>query len=99
MGRQRQLLAALGSQVSPNEAFTGFGAVTGALQNSMRTSLSSGEFSDLINKLGDNSAIGESIGLAPPLIQPGSPDYAEIQAIVDAVERYVVTGTPSGFAS
>jgi LCP family protein required for cell wall assembly len=99
MGRQRQLLAALGSQVSPNEALTGFGAVTGALQNSMRTSLSSSEFSDLIDKLGDNSAIGESIGLAPPLIQPGSPDYTAIRAIVDAVERYVETGIPSGFAS
>ncbi len=98
MGRQRQLLAALGSQVSPNEALTGFGEVTGALQKSLRTSLSSSEFSNLITKLGDNSAIGESVGLAPPLIQPGSPDYAAIQAIVDAVERYVDTGTPSGFA-
>ncbi|HUF98721.1 MAG TPA: LCP family protein [Ilumatobacter sp.] len=99
MGRQRQLLSALGSQVSAGEALSGFGAVTGALQDTMRTSLSSGEFSALLTRLGDNSSIGESIGLAPPLVQPGSPDYVEIQGIIDAVERYVVTGTHSGYAS
>lgn len=99
MGRQRQLLSALGSQVSASEALSGFGAVTGALQDAMRTSLSSGEFSNLLTRLGDDSSIGESIGLAPPLIEPGSPDYAAIQGIVDSVERYVVTGSPSGYSS
>jgi len=98
MGRQRQLLAALGSQVSPGEALTGFGTVTGALDDSMRTSLSGGEFSDLLDRLGDNSAIGESIGLVPPLIEPGNPDWAQVRAIIDGVQRYVLTGEPSGYA-
>lgn len=99
MGRQRQLLAALGSQISPSEAISGFGSVTGALEDSMRTSLSAGEFSSLLDTLGDNSAIGESVGLVPPLIQPGHPDYAQIRTIIAAVERFVVTGEPSGFAA
>lgn len=99
MGRQRQLLAALGSQVSPTEALSAFGSVTGVLGDSMRTSLTSGEFSSLLDRLGDNAAIGESIGLAPPLIKPGNPDYDQIRAIMDAVEHYVLTGEPSGFAS
>ena len=99
MGRQRQLLAALGSQVSAKDAISGFGSVTGALADSMRTSLSAGEFASLLNTLGDNAKIGESVGLVPPLIQPGHPDYAKIRTVIDAVERYVVTGQPSGYAS
>lgn len=99
MGRQRQLLAALGSQVSPTEAVGAFGTVTGVLDDAMRTSLSSGEFSDLLDRLGDNSAIVESVGLTPPLIDPGRPDYDQIRTIIDAIQRAVVSGTPSGYAS
>ncbi len=99
MQRQRQLLAAVGSQVSPTEAVGAFGSVTGVLGDSMRTSLTSSEFSRLLDRLGDSSSIGESVGLAPPLINPGSPDYDQIRAILDAVENYVLTNTPSGFAA
>jgi polyisoprenyl-teichoic acid--peptidoglycan teichoic acid transferase len=99
MERQRQLLAALGSQVSASEAVSGFGSVTGALEDSMRTSLSAGEFASLLDRLGDNAAIGESVGLVPPLIEPGNPDYAQIRTIIDAVERFVVTGESSGYAA
>lgn len=98
MGRQRQLLAALGSQVSATDALRGFTAVTGTLDDSMRTSLTAGEFSDLLDRLGDNSSIGESVGLAPPIIEPGSPDFDSIRSIVDAVTLYVVTGAASGYA-
>ena len=99
MGRQRQLLSALGSQVSTTDALRAFGSVTGDLENSMRTSLSSGEFSDLLDRLGDNDGIHESIGLTPPLITPGSPDYPFIQSVIDAVQTAVVTGAGSGFGS
>ncbi len=99
MGRQRQLLAALGSQVTATEALTGFVQVTGVLDDSMRTSLSSNEFSNLLDRLGDNNAIQESVGLIPPLIEPGSPDYAVIRQIVDAVQAAVVAGVPSGFGA
>jgi hypothetical protein len=99
MGRQRQLLSALGSQVSTTDAIRAFGSVTGDLENSMRTSLSSGEFSNLLDRLGDNEGIHESVGLAPPLITPGSPDYPFIQSVLDAVQVAVVTGATSGYAS
>ena len=98
MGRQRQLLAALGSQISPTAAAGAFGAVTGALDDSMRTSLSAGEFDTLLDRLGDNSAITESVGLAPPLVTPGSPDYAEIATIVAGVQQSLIDNVPSGYA-
>lgn len=99
MGRQRQLLAALGSQVSPTDALAEFDEVAGLLGDSLRTSLSTRAFADLLDRLGDNSNIDESVGLAPPLIEPGSPDYDEIRSIIDAVRRAVVSGQPSGYAS
>lgn len=99
MGRQRQLLAALGSQVSATEALSAFGTVTGALQDSMRTSLSSNGFDSLLNVLGDSGAIVESVGLTPPLIEPGRPDYDQIRSIIDAVQQAIETGTPSGFSN
>ena len=99
MGRQRQLLAALGSQVSASDAVGGFSAVTGVLDDSMRTSLTAGEFSDLLDRLGNNSAIQESVGLIPPLVEPGSPDYAQIRQIIAAVQQGLITGNPSGYAN
>lgn len=98
MERQRQLLAALGSQVSASDAVGGIGQVTGVLGDSVRTSLSSSEFSDLLDLLGDNAAIGESVGLIPPLIEPGNPDYTQIRVIIAAVQQSVITGQPSGYA-
>ena len=98
MGRQRQLLAALGTQISPLEAAGGFASVTGVLDDSMRTSLSAGEFDGLLDRLGDNSAISESVGLAPPLVTPDSPDYAQIRMIVAGIQQSVIDGAPSGYA-
>jgi LCP family protein required for cell wall assembly len=97
MGRQRQLLSALGSQVSATEAVRAFGSVTGDLEDSMRTSLSAGEFSDLLDRLGDNEGIHESVGLAPPLITPGSPDWSQIRMITAAVQSAAISGGSSGF--
>ncbi len=99
MGRQRQLLAALGTQISPLDAAGAFASVTGVLEDSMRTSLSAGEFDGLLDRLGDNSAISESVGLAPPLINPGSPDYAQIRMIVAGIQQSLIDGVPSGYAA
>ncbi|MEY2958569.1 MAG: hypothetical protein RLZZ01_1137 [Actinomycetota bacterium] len=99
MARQRQMLAALGSQVSATDALAAFSTVTGVLGDAMRTSMSSREFGELLDRFGDNAAIVESVGLNPPLIEPGNPDYAQIAAIVAAVRTAVVTGVPSGYSS
>lgn len=99
MARQRQMLAALGAQVSATEALAAFGEVTGVLGDAMRTSMSSGEFGDLLDRFGDNTAITESVGLTPPLIEPGDPDVDQLRAVVAAVRTAVVTGVPSGYSS
>lgn len=98
MGRQRQLLAALGDQVSMSDAIGGFSNVAGALSDAVRTSLSPNEFSDLLDVLGDTASITESVGLVPPLVTPGRPDYDEIRLIVDDIQEAIATGAPSQYA-
>lgn len=96
-GRQRQLLAALSSQVALVEALRAFTSVAQVLDASMRTSLTAAEFDRLLQSLGDNSAIVESVGLVPPLVEPGDPDYDTIRDIVADVRTAIVTGEPSGY--
>lgn len=97
MERQRQLLTALAGQTSPAEALVRLPNVADALDDMVRTSMSRDDFSRLVGALGGDAAITESVGLAPPLIQPGNPDYAVIRAIVAEVQSAVVTGAPSRF--
>ena len=98
MGRQRQLLAALGDQVSMSDAIGGFSNVAGALSDAVRTSLSPNEFTDLLDVLGDTASITESVGLVPPLVIPGRPDYDEIRQIVDDIQEAIASGVPSQYA-
>ena len=97
-GRQRQLLAALGEQISFADAIGGFSSVASALSDAVRTSLSPNEFTDLLDTLGDTAAITESVGLVPPLIQPNRPDYDQIRQIVAEVHDAIATGVPSQYA-
>ena len=97
-GRQRQLLAALGEQISLPDAIGGFSSVASALSDAVRTSLSPSEFTDLLDTLGDTAAITESVGLVPPLIVPGRPDYDQIRQIVAEVHDGIATGVPSQYA-
>lgn len=97
-GRQRQLMAALGSQVSIVDALQAFATVTKVLDESLRTSLTADEFDRMLRRLGENSSIVESVGLVPPLVEPGRPDYEQLQEIVADVRRAIVTGEPSGYA-
>jgi LCP family protein required for cell wall assembly len=97
MGRQRQLLAALGEQISFSDAIGGFSSVANALADAVRTSLSPNEFTDLLDTLGDTASITESVGLVPPLIQPNRPDYDLIRQIVADVHDAITTGVPSRY--
>ena len=99
MSRQRDVLAALGSQVTTRDAINAFPKVADALEDSMKTSLSSSEFSDLLDRLGDSARVGETVGLAPPLITPSRPDFDNVKSIVAAVRNYVRTGEASGYDS
>lgn len=97
MGRQRQILSALASQVSIPRAAAGLPSIVDALADSLRTSTSRDEFATLTSAVSDGSRIVESVGLVPPLVQPGSPDWQRIREIVAEIHDALATGEPSGY--
>lgn len=98
MERQRQLLSALASQTSATGAVRRLPDVADALGQMVQTSLSRGGFAQLVDALDGGSAVVESVGLAPPLVQPGTPDWPAIQGIVRELQSALATGVPSRFA-
>lgn len=86
MGRQRQLLSALAAQASGADVLRRFPDLAEVMRWTVRTSLNTDEFSFLVERLQDGAAVKESIGLAPPLVNTGSPDFEDIAALIDAVQ-------------
>jgi len=86
MGRQRQLLAALAAQVSGVDVLRKFPDLARVMRWTVRTSLSTDEFSFLVERLRDGAAVKESIGLAPPLVNTRNPDFAEIAVLIDTIQ-------------
>ena len=86
MGRQRQLLSALAAQASGADVLRKFPELAEVMRWTVRTSLNTDEFSFLVERLQDGAAVKESVGLAPPLINPGRPDFENIAALIDAIQ-------------
>jgi LCP family protein required for cell wall assembly len=95
--RQRSVLAALARQVTLSEALSGYSTVTSVLGDRLRTSLTTDEFTNFLGLLGGETAIVESVGLVPPLVNPANPDYDALAKIVGKVQLALVTGQRSGY--
>ncbi|NDH47018.1 MAG: hypothetical protein EBX99_04085 [Acidimicrobiia bacterium] len=61
-------------------------ALASGLSYTVRTSLNTDEFSFLVERLQDGAAVKESVGLAPPIINPGSPDFDTIATLIDTLQ-------------
>lgn len=95
--RQRQLLEALATQISFDDVIRSFADVAGAIGGTLRTSLSPDELADTLAVIGGSTAIVESVGLVPPLVNVKNPDYGEMARIVGAVRVAIATGDRSGY--
>ncbi|MDW3216917.1 MAG: LCP family protein [Ilumatobacteraceae bacterium] len=95
--RQRDLLAALAQQVSLTDVALSFGSVAAAIGGTLRTSLTPDELTETLNVIGGETAIVESVGLVPPLVDVRRPDYDAMAKIVGAVHMALVTGASSGY--
>ncbi|CAB4725379.1 unannotated protein [freshwater metagenome] len=89
MGRQRQLLTAIASQVEGSDILLRFPNLTEIMRWTVRTSLSAGEFSSLVDRLRSGASVKESIGLVPPLINPGNPNFTDITNLIDALQASI----------
>ena len=89
MGRQRQLLTALASQVEGSDVLLRFPNLTEIMRWTVRTSLAAEEFSSLVDRLRSGASVKESIGLTPPLINPGNPNFTDITNLIDALQTAI----------
>jgi LCP family protein required for cell wall assembly len=95
--RQRTLLAALARQVSFTEVIGRYDEVTSAVGGTLRTSLTPDELANTLALIGGETAIVESVGLVPPLIDQRRPDFQRAAEVVGAVRVAIATGTASGY--
>lgn len=89
MGRQRQLLTAIASQVEGSDILLRFPNLAEIMRWTVRTSLSADEFSSLVDRLRSGASIKESVGLIPPLINPGNPNFTDISNLIDALQASI----------
>ena len=87
MGRQREILAALAAQASGTDLLSKFPRLTEIISWTVRTSLSTDEFGGLVDRVRRGATINESVGLVPPLVNTGNPNYADVAMIIDAVQN------------
>lgn len=95
--RQRDLLAALATQLELTEVIVSFPSVAAAMGGTVRTSLTPDELANTLAVIGGQTAIVESVGLVPPLVNVRRPDYQRLAEIVGAVRVALATGQPSGY--
>ncbi len=98
MGRQRHLLEQLAAQTSGSEVLLKFPDLAQVMKESVRTSLSTDEFAFLADRLRSGVNIQESVGLTPPFINPGNPDWTAIADLIDALQEAIKTGVDFPFA-
>jgi LCP family protein required for cell wall assembly len=98
MGRQRHLLEQLAAQTSGSEVLVKFPDIATVMRESVRTSLSTDDFAFLADRLRSGVNIQESVGLTPPFVNPGNPDWPAIADLIDALQDAIKTGVDFPFA-
>ena len=95
--RQRDLLAELARQISVSDVARSFGEVATAIGGTLRTSLTPDELADTLSVIGGETAIVESVGLVPPLVNVARPDLDAMAKVVGSVQMALLTGARSGY--
>jgi LCP family protein required for cell wall assembly len=94
MERQRQLLQAIVSQVGVADLLAHFGDLYDAVKANVRTSMTFTEARALLARLRGDGTF-QSIGLVPPLLEPGHPDYPALRAYLQTVRQALSQGLPA----
>ncbi|MEY3680020.1 MAG: hypothetical protein RL547_632, partial [Actinomycetota bacterium] len=98
MGRQRHLLEQLAAQTSGSEVLLNFPDLARVMRDSVRTSLSTDEFAFLADRLRSGINIQESVGLTPPFLNPGNPNWIDVASLIDTLQEAIKTGVDVPFA-
>jgi LCP family protein required for cell wall assembly len=93
MERQRELITTIIDAVGFDDLVLRFPELLAAVKDNVFTSMTSGEALDLLNLLQDADQEFDSVGLAPPLVEPGHPDYDEIRTLMQTIREALAYDT------
>ena len=94
MDRQRLLLQTIADEVGIGDLVLRFGELADAVKDNVRTSMSVEEARSLLAILQNGEQDFDSVGLAPPLVEPAHPDYVAIKALLQTIRTALSTGSP-----
>lgn len=92
MERQRTLLQEIAKQVGIGTLITNFNDLAGAVKDNVRTSMTVTEARTLLSFLQNDNGEFKSVGLVPPIVEPGSPDFDALRAYVRQLRENVSKG-------
>ncbi len=93
MERQRILLQTIADEIGLDDLLLRFGELAEAVKDNVRTSMTVEEARTLLATLQSGDQHFESIGLAPPLVEPSAPDFDQVRALMQQIRRSLSTGT------
>ena len=93
MDRQRLLLQTIADEVGIDDLLLRFGELAAAVADNVRTSMTVEEARTLLATLQSTDQQFESVGLAPPLVEPHDPDYVAVKALLQQVRQALHDGT------
>ena len=94
MGRQRLLLQTIVDEIGIDDLLLRFGDLAAALKDNVSTSMSVEEARTMVATLQSGDQSFDSVGLAPPLVEPAHPDYAAIKVLMQKIRTALSNGTP-----
>jgi LCP family protein required for cell wall assembly len=94
MERQRTLLQTIASQIGIADLLTNFSALADAVKNDVHTSMTVEEARTLLATLQADNGTFESVGLVPPIVDPGNPDYPKLRAYLQQLRKNTSEGQP-----
>jgi LCP family protein required for cell wall assembly len=95
MQRQRTLIQAIAQQVGITTLLAHFGELADVVKDDVRTSMTVLEARTLMATLQGSHGKFESVGLVPPILEPGHPDYDSLKAYIQELRQTTAKGLPA----
>jgi hypothetical protein len=80
------------SQIGIGDLLTNFSALADAVKDDVRTSMTVEEARTLLATLQADDGEFESVGLVPPILDPGDPDYVAGRAYLQQLRQNTANG-------
>ncbi|MEI8238434.1 MAG: LCP family protein [Actinomycetota bacterium] len=95
MQRQRTLIQAIAKQIGIGTLLAHFGELADVVKADVRTSMTVQEARSLMTTLQAGGGKFVSVGLVPPIVEPGHPDYNSLKAYIQKLRATTAAGLPA----